>query len=930
MSQVHSESLYGHTAVSLGCATEAQVSEGIQIQARMRDMGIDTPLSEILVKKGFLTAQGHSSVLKKLGVQTSPIPGYTLLGKIGQGGMGTVYKALQASVNRTVAIKIMSPAATKDKTYVARFLQEAQSTAHFNHKNLITAIDVGVSNGLYYFVMEFATGKNCRETLNLKGAFDEKLALDVAIQMAGVLDHIHQNKMVHRDIKPENMILTNEGIVKLCDLGLAKSTTSMEQSLTQEGLAVGTPHFMSPEQIRGDKDIDIRADLYSLGATLYFMVTGRHPYNGKSAAETMSMHLNQPIPDPRKHAPQLREDFGWIIHKLMAKDRAQRYQTPAELLDDLRKAHSGKSASLARQHAAKVQLREKARAIRPIVRKTVAVWPFVAIGAIAIGLGVWIALRETPPAEPLKEVVSAPAREPEAPSGPKDDPRKLGEAAGLFSTADQLFKQERWKETLAELNKLKKQYAELEYTQGRMAEIGGMIGTCEGKMRGLESSQALRIEDARAAMREGRWQDAQTRLQDLAKTGHSDLQGDLDQCRREIDAEAAVQEIHAARDGELWPDLLAKILMFDKKHETTQTIEKCRTDLELLAARAMKEQETGKFLADAHAAAIGLKWKQLDNFLVEIEKLRETATYRKKEGEIRDLRTKLTLVGEAAAEETATRAWIPTQKSYGNALQEKDYDQATETLQAFLKTHGATRVAKGKETEINAKMADLAKRKAKDRDDEARKVWAAVQKDFRAQDYATAVEGIARLIELSDTPTYKTYERAIQQNKQVCDQHVFASHLLVEMDFEDLPGFWNAENPATAENTANEPHRGKRSARISLPPDSWVTHRIRGISERAETITFYARFRGPKGQGAKVDFFVNAGNQETFGQWRMELSFTTDWRPYTVRLTELTHREKKVLNPAFITAFGFAQESDSGPATDFQIDTLRVETARGK
>ncbi|MBV8881484.1 MAG: serine/threonine protein kinase, partial [Planctomycetaceae bacterium] len=322
MGQSHSDQSFGQAAIGLGYVTAAQVEECLRIQAAMRQMGLEEPLGDLLTKKGYLSPQYHTNVLKKLGVQTSPIPGYTILGKIGQGGMGVVYKATQTSVNRAVAIKILGGNATKDKTYVARFLQEAQAAANLNHKNLIAAIDVGVSNGIYYFVMEFVTGKSCREMMNAqKTPLAENVVLHIASQMAEVLDHIHQHQMVHRDIKPENILVTNDGVVKLCDLGLAKSTTAMEQSLTQEGLAVGTPYFMSPEQIRGDKDVDIRADLYSLGATLYFLLTGKHPYEGKSAAETMSMHLKEAVPDPRKANPQIREDLAWAIQKLMAKER---------------------------------------------------------------------------------------------------------------------------------------------------------------------------------------------------------------------------------------------------------------------------------------------------------------------------------------------------------------------------------------------------------------------------------------------------------------------------------------------------------------------------------------------------------------------------------------------------------------------------------
>ena len=165
---------FGQTAVQLGYLSDQQVSECISIQAKMREMGIDEPLGEILVKKGYITVLQKQNILKKLGIHTSPIPGYTILGKIGQGGMGSVYKASQTSVNRTVAIKILSQVATKDKTYIARFMQEAQAAAALNHKNLISAIDVGEAGGIYYFVMEYVTGKSCREILNTKGPFDQK------------------------------------------------------------------------------------------------------------------------------------------------------------------------------------------------------------------------------------------------------------------------------------------------------------------------------------------------------------------------------------------------------------------------------------------------------------------------------------------------------------------------------------------------------------------------------------------------------------------------------------------------------------------------------------------------------------------------------------------------------------------------------------
>src|SRR5579862_785056 len=480
MSQSHTDQAFGQAALGLGYVTAAQVEECVRIQATMRQMGLEETLGDLLTKKGYLSPQYHTNVLKKLGVQTSPIPGYTILAKIGQGGMGVVYKALQTSVNRTVAIKILGGNATKDKTYVARFLAEAQAAANLNHKNLISAIDVGVSNGIYYFVMEFVTGKSCRDMMNAQnGPLAENMVLHIAAQMAEVLDHIHLNKMVHRDIKPENILVANDGLVKLCDLGLAKSTAAMEQSLTQEGLAVGTPYFMSPEQIRGDKDVDIRADLYSLGATLFYLLTGKQAYEGRSAAETMSMHLKEAVPDPRKANPQIREDLSWAIQKLMAKERTQRYQTPAELLEDVKKIQAGTAAALARQHQARVQLHAKAHTIRRVAPKKTPLWPFVAAASIVVvGAGALFAFRTPAPAvEPaLKErVVYKIEQAPAKAESPKDDPKKVLAASNLLSSAEQWVQQEKWRDALASLQRLNKEFESLQFTQQHAEKIGKLI-----------------------------------------------------------------------------------------------------------------------------------------------------------------------------------------------------------------------------------------------------------------------------------------------------------------------------------------------------------------------------------------------------------------------------------------------------------------------
>ena len=943
MSQSHSDQAFGQAAIGLGYVSAAQVEECLRIQGSMRQMGLEETLGDILAKKGYLSPQYQTNVLKKLGVQTSPIPGYTILGKIGQGGMGIVYKATQTSVNRTVAIKILGGNATKDKTYVARFLAEAQSAANLNHKNLISAIDVGVSNGIYYFVMEFVTGKSCRELMAAqKSPLAENMVLHIAAQMAEVLDHIHQHQMVHRDIKPENILVTNDGIVKLCDLGLAKSTTAMEQSLTQEGLAVGTPYFMSPEQIRGDKDVDIRADLYSLGATLYFLLTGKHPYEGKSAAETMSMHLKEGVPDPRKANPQIREDLSWAIQKLMAKERTHRYQTPAELLEDVKKVQAGTAAGLARQHQARVQLHNKAHTIRKVAPKKTPIWPFAAAAAIVvIGAGALFAFRTPPPStEPLKErvvYVKEPEKAPTKAEGPKDDPKKLSAASALFNTAEQWVKQEKWRDALTTLQKLNKEFETLQFTQQHAEQIGKLISTCEVNLRGLESAKSKLVDDARQATHDGRWAEAVAAFQQLVKAGQGDYQPDLDRSRRELDAQNTIKEIEAAREAGRWPDVSIKIALLTRQHQQQrlESVEKRFSDLVPLASKAKEENDTAKLVADAHAGVQAASWKQVQQQLVLLETHRDTDTYKAKEAEIKDLRTRYAQANEAAADDEATRAWTQALKNYADALQDKKYDEASDGMEEYRTKHGASRVGKAKDAEINAKIGDALKKRQVDRNDEARKLLPLAKKEIGAGNFEVAAEYVARLTgDLIDTDYVKSNLSQVKGYKKICDEKARQpAHILIEMDFEDYPGLWVLRGGATGGNSFEEPQQGRRSARLTLPTGARATHQLVGMTPKADTISFWARYRGKSG-GTQMELYLHDDKGDVTMTYVLEVTLTGEWKPYSYRFSEFKpagpNSRGTVVAPGRIGSFTVEGSNGSSQILELQLDTLRIEAARQK
>jgi len=255
------------------------------------------------------------------------IGGYRIIEKIGAGTMGTVYKAKQVSLDRVVAIKVLSPHRARNKEFVEQFLREARSVARLNHPNVISGIDVGEVDGLRYFVMEFAAGLTVGELLKRGGALDEGRVVRIAIQIARALEHAHEAGLVHRDIKPDNILITRNGSAKLCDLGLAKDRP-------EKGRALGTPHYISPEQAEGVEEVDIRADLYSFGATLYHMLTGRTPFQGKAKA-VMVRHLSEAPKPPRQIDPDISEEMERIVLKLMEKKREDRYQSPKHLLGAL-------------------------------------------------------------------------------------------------------------------------------------------------------------------------------------------------------------------------------------------------------------------------------------------------------------------------------------------------------------------------------------------------------------------------------------------------------------------------------------------------------------------------------------------------------------------------------------------------------------------
>ena len=258
------------------------------------------------------------------GVQQARLGDFELLAKVGEGGMGAVYKARQISLDRIVALKVLPRRLAQDQVYIGRFLREARAMARLNHKNIVAGFDVTFSDGYYYCVMEFVDGFTVREWIKKQRRVPETDVLRIGSTMASALSHAHEVGIIHRDVKPENIIISTDGVPKLTDLGLSKSAELQDAHLTQSGAVVGTAYYIAPEQARGEP-ADGRADTYALGCTLYHAATGKTPFEAPTPAVLMLKHISEKMIHPQSHQADLSDGFCTVLARMVARDPAQRY-----------------------------------------------------------------------------------------------------------------------------------------------------------------------------------------------------------------------------------------------------------------------------------------------------------------------------------------------------------------------------------------------------------------------------------------------------------------------------------------------------------------------------------------------------------------------------------------------------------------------------
>ncbi len=332
---------FGELALLRELVTREQLESVLRAQGNRRDREDRAPkIATLLIREGIIS-KAEAKELLRLQREKGPIAGYELLEHLGSGGMGCVFRAREVASGREVAVKILPPRATQNSRFRARFLREAQVTQTLVHPNLVRSFAQGESEDHLWFAMELVPGITLRERIKRFGAAPEPEVRHVMRQLLAGLGHYWDDRIVHRDIKPENIMVTPDGVAKLTDLGLCRQLDD-DAHLTRVGKTLGTPLYISPELARGRSDIDIRSDLYSLGATIYHLACGVPPFEAAAQADLLRAHVEQTPPAPRLKNPRLSEGLEAILLNLLAKQPDDRLATPRAALEALERLEQGK------------------------------------------------------------------------------------------------------------------------------------------------------------------------------------------------------------------------------------------------------------------------------------------------------------------------------------------------------------------------------------------------------------------------------------------------------------------------------------------------------------------------------------------------------------------------------------------------------------
>jgi serine/threonine-protein kinase len=953
MAEASSDEKFGAVALGLGLLTESQLQDALQVRRNMEALGIKESLKDVLLKKGLLSQPQVAQVLRTMGVQVQPIPGYQILSRVGQGGMGTVYKAKQVSMERIVALKVLSSKAVEGKNFVDRFFREAQAAARLNHRNVIGAYDAGCANGIYYFAMEFVEGATVRHLIDKEGRIEEKKSINIIAQAAEALAYLHENGMIHRDIKPENIMLDRSGTAKLCDFGLAKSVTA-DLGVTKAGFTFGTPYYMSPEQINGAKDLDIRSDLYSLGASFFHMITGRTVFDGKDLRDVLTKHLTELPASPSTLVPTLSERTCKIVLKMLEKDRKHRYQDPRQLLEDLNHILGGREPVHARR----------------IRRARSSFWPAAAallLLALGVGGGVYYALNQgkprptpQPPVARHQEAPRPPAPPPAPappPPAPPADPKEP-EAQALYARARALQTERQFKEAKTLYESLDKNFFATETFQKNKVDIWKQIAECQKGLDAIavkaDQVEKKREEELRDLLKRthtaylaGRWKEAQELCEQLVFA--DDLPSDFDRpalneikarCQKELRAPEEWAKLQTlARLGQ-WIEFLGGLKAFQETYSSTRAAVDLQLEIAKYEVKANKELAADKAIRELKALAAGQFW---DEFRKQAEAVQRahgaTDAYERSREEI----ARFAEMGKPPDPAETREAAAKRELEAAHALFDgRKFSEAVAAYDRLLNEYGETRAVESAKSLIVQRKELIAAETAKEREKAAQDKYKEAKKLHDAKKFSEALPVLKALAEEFAETKFVSRSRDIAKLTESCEKRIAMEELANLDDFErEKPDGWFDRDPAKFELT-DVARSGKQALRIGFghhdrdPAEgNWprILRRIeRELPLETAAITFWGRVER-KDIRAKVWIEILLGEGKSEAVYALEQQLGKDWQFFRFYLSEFRLKwlgedvrrgKAPPLDPRKIRAIGFSEIHGHGEIAFF-IDDLRLE-----
>jgi serine/threonine protein kinase len=796
MATIDRDMAVAQAATDLHFITPDQLDECVQIQKSMASMGIKDDLASIFMKKGYITQQQLKVIEQAFqsapepeppapaaraipgaalppGMKLPEIRGFEIQSILGKGGMGIVYGARQKSMDRFVALKVLSPELSKQRDYIDRFMNEAKSVARVSHKNIVMAYDVGESNGNYYLAMEYVEGRPLHRILKDKGKLEERQALRIAREVCEALAYLLDNKMIHRDIKPENIIVSSDGSPRILDLGLARSLQTQDSSLTMAGMTMGTPHYISPEQVMGQRDLDIRVDIYALGGTLYAMLTGKPPYQGETPAVVFAKHLHDPIPDPRTVNPSVSESTARIIARCMAKDRKER-PSPRDLLAELDRALEVRQVTPAPKAARVPPARVLASSrVQPSSSGNPALW-IGAIAAVVVVAAVVIFA-----AVPGKKIPQPPVTPPSPPvivkpppPPPRLDPAREEQATRCWEESQAHMKERRWEQAVPLLQRLSAELAETEFGQKIKPEVAKALEECRaGIEERLKEARSLELK-AQGALGRRLWAEALELYTSLVNDYPSVSPEQRDAfrsamavCDRELKVETLVKEAQEAMAAENW-DLAQEIIVkLNQTYPSSITLTHLRGEISQWE-KSLRAEMTAAACLDVLRREIGeRKWTEAEKMLGELSKHAATVTCRKRPKEIEELRLKIEAGLAADSQKIAETLLKEADAAYAG----RRWGTAKEKYTQLQSRFASAPSVQPKLPEIARRIADCSHQLQLLMEQRALYAWVLSKSYFDRQEYSLALPVLERLeTEFASTKVYRDRKSEIARRKAEC------------------------------------------------------------------------------------------------------------------------------------------------------------------